>query len=171
MNTKISAIALAALTVSGMGLTSTASAEDLSLAGLSLKLGIKFPLDNTVSTAADSFTMIGLDFAGGNPLGKGGDSFFTLDYHFKNIAKKPSILAASYNQRFSKTQAVGSSYAILGFGIASMDIGASGYAYFVRGGLGKTLSDHTFVEAIGTFSSKTTSGSYNTIGLVFGYKF
>ena len=145
----------------------------VNLNGISVRLGVAFPIDNTLSNSATTLTNFGVEFQAGSSLSKNGEAYVAVDYLFKTFGNKGSILPITFNQRFyGKGMGDRRSYAFAGVGIAFIDTSAASQtALALRGGLGMNLSDSTFVEAAGTFSTKTDAGSFNTIGLYFGYRF
>ena len=151
---KTTLIALGALLISA----GAYAQEAINLNGVSIRLGMAFPLDNTLQSANDNFTSIGLEFASPSSIAKGTDSYLSL----------------AYNVRFyQKGMTARQSYAFVGAGFAIVDInGGSETVAMARGGFGMNISDHAFVEAAGTFSAATNnSGSFNTIGFYVGYRF
>lgn len=169
---KTTLIALGALMITG----GAYAQSEIGMNGVSLRLGVAFPLDNTLSGVNDTFTSLALEFQQPSSLAKGTDGYFAIDYFSKNLGTfgKGSAIPITYNIRFNqKGTAYRQSYAFVGLGIAIIDlIGPSQTVVAARGGFGMNVSDHTFVEAAGTFTASTnTSGSFNTIGLYVGYRF
>ena len=170
---KTTLVALAALMISGAAFAQT---SDLGMNGVSLRLGIAFPLDNTLSGVNDTFTSIGLEFQRPTSLAKGSDTYFAIDYFSKSIGTfgKGSVIPLTYNMRvYQSSGTTRQTYAFGGLGIAIVDLlGPTDTVFCVRGGFGINVSDHSFIEAAGTFSAKTnSSGSFNTIGIYAGYRF
>ena len=169
---KTTLVALGALLITG----GAYAQSEIGMGGVSLRLGIAFPLDNTLSGVNDNFTSLGLEFQNPTSLAKGTDSYLAVDYFSKNLGTfgKGSVIPITYNVRFyQKGSAARQSYAFVGLGFAITDlIGSSETVFAARGGFGMNVSDHTFVEAAGTFTPSTNNnGSFNTIGLYFGYRF
>ena len=169
---KTTLIALGALLISA----GAYAQEAINLNGVSIRLGMAFPLDNTLQSANDNFTSIGLEFASPSSIAKGTDSYLSLDYFSKSLGTfgKGSVIPVAYNVRFyQKGMTARQSYAFVGAGFAIVDInGGSETVAMARGGFGMNISDHAFVEAAGTFSAATNnSGSFNTIGFYVGYRF
>lgn len=147
-----------------------------SLAGTSLRLGLSFPINNTLSGFGDNFGNFGFELPTSTAFGDGPDTYLAFDYIAKSLGEfgKGSALMVSYNLRFySKNSTTRQSYAYAGLGFASLNFGASTDSTLaLRGGVGMNLSDHTFAEIGGTFSSSTNNnGALNTIGLSVGYRF
>jgi len=150
--------------------------SDMGMNGVSLRLGIAFPLDNTLSGVNDTFTSLALEFQQPTSLSKGTDTYFAIDYYSKTLGTfgKGSVIPLTYNMRFyQKGSATRQSYAFVGLGVAIVDlIGGSQTVAAARGGFGMNVSDHSFIEAAGTFTGSTnTSGSFNTLGIYVGYRF
>ena len=169
---KTTLVALAALMISGAAFADTSDG----LNGVSLRLGVAFPLDNTLSSVNDSFINVGLEFQAPTSFAKGTDNYFALDYYAKSIGVSGhgTVIPITYNVRFnSKAGASRQTYAFGGIGMAIVDLlGPVDTVLCVRGGFGMNISDHSFIEATGTFSAATnSSGSFNTIGLNIGYRF
>jgi hypothetical protein len=176
-NMKTTLMALTAVMISGVAsANSTFQDTGVSLEGFVVKLGLAFPVDNTLkNNLTSNINSLGLEFAISSSYAKSSEAFLGLDYYGRNIGEfaKGSFTTVTYNTRLFK-EAEGSrrSYTILGLGLGFANISQSDTVYLVRGGVGKELSDHTFIEAIGSFSTKTANdGSFNTIGLYFGYRF
>ena len=174
---KTTLMALTAVMISGMAsANSTFQDSGVNLDGFVVKLGLAFPVDNTLkNNLSSNINSLGLEFGISSSYAKNSEAFLGLDYYGKNIGEfgKGSLTSVTYNTRLFK-EAEGSrrSYTILGLGLGFANVSQSDTVYLVRGGFGKELSDHTFVEALGTFSTKTANdGSFNTIGLYFGYRF
>lgn len=170
---KTTFVALAALMISGAAYAQT---SDLGMNGVSLRLGMVFPLDNTLSSANDNFTNLGLEFQAPSSMAKGTDTYFSLDYYSKNLGNftKGSVVPLTYNMRiYQKSGTTRQTYAYGGIGVAFVDLaGPSETVLCVRGGFGMNTSEHLFIEAGGTFTAKTPSqGSFNTIGISVGYRF
>lgn len=169
---KTTLVALSALTLAGGAYAQNGA----SLAGTSLRLGMAFPINNTLSGFGDNFTGFGFELPTSPAFGPAPQSYLAFDYIGKSLGEfgKGSALVISYNLRFrDKTGTARAPYAYIGAGYASLNFGAStdGTLAF-RGGFGMDLSDHTFAEIGGTFSSSTASnGAFNTIGLSVGYRF
>ena len=174
---KTTLMALTAVMISGVAsANSTYQDSGVSLEGFVVKLGLAFPVDNTLkNNLTSNINSLGLEFAISSSYAKSSEAFLGLDYYARSIGQfsKGSFTTVTYNTRLFK-EAEGSrrSYTLLGVGLGFANITQSDTVYLVRGGFGKELSDHTFIEAIGTFSTKTANdGSFNTIGLYFGYRF
>jgi hypothetical protein len=171
---KTTVIALSALSICGVASAQMGEqGSPVNLSGVSVRLGVAFPIDNTLSSVTKSFTNLGVEFQAGSALSKNGEAYVAIDYMFSSFAKKGSIIPITFNQRFyGKGVGARKSYAFAGLGVAFIDAGsASETAAVLRGGLGMNLSETTFVEAAGTFSNKTDAGAVNTIGIYFGYRF
>lgn len=169
---KTTLIALAALMITGAAYAQ----NDNGMNGVSLRLGMAFPLDNTLSGINDNFTSLALEFQTPTSMAKGTDSYLAIDYFSKTLGSfnKGSVIPVTYNIRFNqKSNNSRQTYAFAGLGIAIVDlVGPSETVIAARGGFGMNVSDHTFLEAAGTFTPSTnTNGSFNTIGLYFGYRF
>ncbi len=171
---KTTLVALAALMISGGAFAQT---SDLGMNGVSLRLGMVFPLDNTLSGVNDNFSNIALEFQSPSGLSKGTDSYFALDYFSKNLGNfgKGSVVPITYNVRIHQHSSGGTrqTYAYGGLGLAFVDLlGPSETVLCARGGFGMNVSDHSFIEAGATFTPSTSSsGSFNTIGISIGYRF
>jgi hypothetical protein len=170
---KTTFVALAALMISGAAFAQT---SDLGMNGVSIRLGMVFPLDNTLSSVNDNFTNLGLEFQAPSSMAKGTDTYFALDYYSKNLGNftKGSVVPVTFNMRvYQKSNVTRQTYAYGGVGVAFVDLsGPSETVLIVRGGFGMNTSEHLFVEAGGTFSASTPSqGSFNTIGISVGYRF
>jgi hypothetical protein len=169
---KTTLVALAALMISGAAFADTSDG----LSGVSLRLGVAFPLDNTLSGINDSFTNIGLEFQAPSSFARGTDNYLALDYYAKSIGTTGhgTVIPITYNVRFNSRAGMSrQSYAFAGIGMAIVDLlGPVDTVFCIRGGFGMNISDHSFIEAAGTFSAATnSSGSFNTIGLYVGYRF
>jgi hypothetical protein len=169
-------IALVALMTTGMASAQMqGQTSDLDLGGLSFKLGIAFPVDNKLSDFAKNLSAMGIEFNIPTRFGKGTESYLAVDYFSKSVGQfgKGSVVAITYNQRFLKnTGATRQTYGFGGVGVGFSDITESDQILVLRGGVGINLSDQTFLEAAGTFSSSTSKdGALSTIGLYFGYRF
>ena len=170
---KTTLVALAALMISGAAYAQT---SDLGMNGVSLRLGMVFPLDNTLSGVNDTFSNLAIEFQSPSALAKGTDSYFAIDYFSKNLGTfgKGSVVPITYNLRiYQHSGTTRQTYAYGGLGFALVDlIGPSQTVVCARGGFGMNVSDHTFIEAGATFTASTnSSGSFNTIGLAIGYRF
>ncbi|MBI1331567.1 MAG: hypothetical protein GC165_01665 [Armatimonadetes bacterium] len=169
---KTTLVALAALMI-----TAGAHAQEaIGMNGVSLRLGLAFPLDNTLSGINDNFTSVALEFANPSSLAKGTDNYLAIDYFSKSFGTfgKGSVIPITYNMRiYQNKDAVRQTYAFFGLGIAINDLtGPTDTVFAARGGFGMNVSDHTFVEAAGTFTpSSNSNGSFNTIGFYVGYRF
>ncbi len=168
---KTTLIALAALMVTG-----AAYAQNNDMNGVSFKLGMAFPLDNTLSGVNDNFTSLGIEFTTPSPMVRNTESYLSIEYFSKSLGSfgKGSAIPVTYNMRFfQKTGTARQTYAYAGLGFAVLDfIGASQTVAAVRGGFGMNISEHGFVEAGGTFTANSnTNGAFNTVGIYFGYKF
>ncbi len=169
---KTTLVALAALMISGTALAQT---SDLGMNGVSLRLGLAFPLDNRLSGVNDTFSNLGLEFQMPSSFAKGTDNYFAIDYYSKNLGTfgKGSAVPITYNIRVYQRPGAGrQSYFYGGLGLAIIDFsGPSETVACARGGFGMNVSDHTFIEAGGTLTASTASGSFNTVGLYVGYRF
>ena len=170
---KTTLVALAALMITGAAFAAT---DDVGMNGVSLRLGVAFPLDNTLSGVNDSFTSIGLEFQAPSSFARNTDNYLAIDYFSKSIGTfgKGSVIPVTYNIRiYQRSGTTRQTYAFGGVGFAVVDLlGPTDTVFCVRGGLGMNISDHSFVEAAGTFSAATnSSGSFNTIGIYAGYRF
>jgi hypothetical protein len=170
---KTTFVALAALMISGAAFAQT---SDLGMNGVSLRFGMVFPLDNTLSSVTDNFANFAIEFQAPSSLAKGTDTYFAIDYFSKNLGNftKGSVVPVTYNMRvYQKSGTTRQTYAYGGLGVAVVDLtGPSDTVLCVRGGFGMNTSEHLFLEAGGTFTTKTnTQGSFNTIGLYIGYRF
>lgn len=176
-NMKTTLMALTAVMISGVAsANSTFQDTGVSLEGFTVKLGLAFPVDNTLkNNLSSNINSLGLEFAIPSSFAKNSDATVSLDYYGRNIGEfgKGSLVTVAYNTRIYREVGVPRrSYTVLGLGLGFANISQSDTVYVVRGGFGKELSDHTFLEAVGTFSTKTANdGSFNTIGLYFGYRF
>ncbi len=174
---KTTLMALTAVMITGVAsANSTFQDTGVSLDGFSVKLGLAFPVDNTLkNNLSSNINSLGLEFAIPSSFAKNSEATVSLDYYGRNIGEfgKGSLVTVAYNTRIFKEVGVQRrSYTVLGLGLGFANISTSDTVYLVRGGFGKELSDHTFIEAVGTFSTKTANdGSFNTIGLYFGYRF
>jgi hypothetical protein len=170
---KTTLVALAALMISGAAF---AQSSEIGMNGVSLRIGMVFPLDNKLSSVNDNFTSLALEFQSPSSIAKGSESYFALDYFSKNIGTfgKGSVVPMTYNLRFfQKSGTTRQTYAYGGLGVAFVDLaGPSETVICARGGFGMNTGEHMFIEAGGTFTAATTSnGSFNTIGLYVGYRF
>lgn len=176
-NMKTTLMALTAVMISGVAsANSTFQDTGVSLEGFAVKLGLAFPVDNTLKNSlSNNINSLGLEFAIPSSFAKNSEASVSLDYYGRSIGQfgKGSLVTVTYMTRLFKEVGVPRrSYTILGLGLGFSDITQSDTVYVLRGGFGKELSDHTFLEAVGTFSTKTANdGSFNTIGLYFGYRF
>ena len=170
---KTTLIALAALMISGAAFAQT---SDLGMNGISMRIGMVFPLDNKLSSVNDNFTNLAIEFQRPTSLSGGTDTYFAIDYFSKNIGTlgKGSVFPVTYNMRvYQRNGTTRQSYFYGGLGFAFVDlIGSSDTVVCARGGFGMNVSDHTFIEAGGTFTAPTnSSGSFNTLGIYVGYRF
>ena len=170
---KTTLVALAALMITAGAF---AAADDMNMNGVSLRLGMVFPLDNTLSSVNDNFSNLGLEFQSPSSFSKNTATFFAIDYYSKNIGTfgKGSCVPLTYNLRmYQHTGTTRQTYAYVGLGVAIMDFNTpSETVGIVRGGFGMNVSDHTFIEAGGTFTSTSNNnGAFNTIGFSVGYRF
>lgn len=170
---KTTFIALAALMISG-GAIAQSNPNDLS--GVSLRLGMAFPLDNKLSGVNDNLTSLALEFQTPSSLVKNAETYIAIDYFSKSLGTfgKGSVIPVTFNARFmQKSVDTRQTYAFVGLGFAIVDlVGPTDTVVVARGGLGMNVSDHTFIEAAGTFSAATnSSGSFNTLGIYLGYRF
>lgn len=170
-------MALTAVMISGVASAhSTFQGSEGTLDGFTVKLGLAFPVDNTLkNNLSSNINSLGLEFSIPTTYAKNSEASVGLDYYGKNIGEfgKGSLFTVTYNTRiFKETGVSRRSYTIFGLGLGFANISQSDTVYLIKGGFGKELSDHTFVEAVGSFSTKTANdGSFNTIGLYFGYRF
>jgi hypothetical protein len=170
---KTTFVALAALMISGAAF---AQSSEIGMNGVSLRLGMVFPLDNTLSSVNDNFSNLALEFQIPSSIAKGTESYLAIDYFSKNIGLfgKGSVVPITYNVRvFQKSGTTRQTYAYGGLGVAFFDMtGPSQTVVCARGGFGMNTGEHIFIEAGGTFSAKSnTQGSFNTIGISVGYRF
>lgn len=170
---KTTFVALAALMISGAAYAQT---SDLGMNGVSIRLGMVFPLDNTLSSVNDNFANLALEFQAPSSMAKNTDTYFALDYFSKNLGNfgKGSVVPITFNMRvYQKSNVTRQTYAYGGIGVAFVDLaGPSETVLCVRGGFGMNTTEHLFIEAGGTFSAATPSqGSFNTVGLYVGYRF
>jgi hypothetical protein len=169
---KKSMIALTALMALG-GATASAQQTTVDVTGLTVKLGTMFPLDDNVSSVADSFLSLGLEWQGGPGLTKFGEGYLSFDYYGRSLSfKRGSASLVTFNQRIYKESTdPNRTYVLFGGGLGFLNFGSAETVFVGRAGVGKRLSDHSFVEAVGTLSSPGGGVSFNTLGLYFGYKF
>lgn len=175
---KKTAIALVALMACGVASAQSASVPEVNLSGISVRLGVAFPTDNRLRNFSENLSGIGLEFAQNTSIIKNGESYIAIDYISKRIGEfsKGSYVPVTYNVRVysgaADSAAVRRTYAFFGAGVAFADFNGSETVAFGRAGLGVQLSQQTFVELTGTFSGSTNAtGSLNTVGLYFGYRF
>jgi hypothetical protein len=172
---KTTLIALAALMTTGVASAQNGGENTLDLSGLTFKIGTAFPVDNRLSNFADNLLVTGIEVNVPTQFGSGSESYLSFDYFSRNLFGfgKGSALAVTFNQRFlKKSTAVRQTYGFAGLGFAFSDITTSDQLFLVRGGVGINLSQQTFMELAGTFSSTSSNdGALSTVGLYFGYRF
>ena len=170
---KTTLVALAALMISSGAFAQ--SHTDNNMNGVSLRLGLAFPLDNRLSGVTDTFSNLALEFQMPSSYAKGTDNYFAIDYYSKNLGTfgKGSAVPITYNIRvYQHSGSARQTYFYGGLGLAIIDFsGPSETVACARGGFGMNVSDHTFIEAGGTLTASTASGSFNTVGLYIGYRF
>jgi hypothetical protein len=170
---KTTAIALAALMTCGVA-SAQNTTNDMNLNGISMRLGLAYPIDNTLRGFSESLSGIGIEFAQNGSIAKNGESYVAIDYMTKRLGEfgKGAVVPVTYNTRIYNGQGKRRTYTFFGAGVGFADFTSAETVLIARGGLGIQLSDSNFLEATGTFSAATANtGSINTIGLYFGYRF
>ncbi len=154
--------------------SSLAPASDYYPYNFTLRGGVCLPIDSSTSDAiGSSLIALGIDYRCGESLFKGGETYFSLEYMAKSFrGERGTIMPLTINQKFyTNSNSNKKTYAILGAGVAFLDITSQNTAVAGRAGVGVELSDNVISEIIATISDKAGGGSANSIAFYFGYRF
>jgi len=168
------ALSIASLAL--LALTGTASAQyassntDTSLYNVSLRLGALVPLDNKLDDRVGGLMSVGLDYHLERSLFPGSSSYLSVDWVSDSVRAKKNLFPIFLNQKFGLGEG-STAYAVVGVGAMIVDLDRSGTRFGLRGGVGTTLGDNYFAEAIATFSDAVKGVRGNTIGVYVGYRF
>jgi hypothetical protein len=113
---------------------------------------------------------LGLDYYFERSLFPGSSSYISADWISDSVRAKKNLFPIFINQKFGFGEG-NNAYAVVGVGAMIVDLDRSGTRFGIRGGVGTTLGDNYFAEAIATFSDPVKGVRGNTIGVYVGYRF
>ncbi|CAN5705767.1 hypothetical protein BH11ARM2_BH11ARM2_07120 [soil metagenome] len=161
------------------GVAAAASAQtdtgrDATPYGISVRGGVVFPLESSFSNAFNP-TLLGLgaEYTLTNPIIKGGETFFAVDFFTSQIGRKNNVFPVTINQRFytSRRDYGSRTYGFIGLGIVFIDTPTNGNGFGGRFGGGIELGEHVYTEASVFLASKTNGIGANAAGVYLGYRF
>jgi hypothetical protein len=166
--------------VSALGISATAVAQTnfpngtYTPTNISIKGGVGLPLDSNLSNIVSTFIAVGGEFQLPEPLIKGGDTYFNLDWFTKSLGGTPSFLNLSINERWymGSDKLVGRrKYLFLGAGMDFLNITRSDDVVAIRGGLGAELGENIFAEVAGYLGDQADGIHPDVLGVFIGYRF
>lgn len=166
--------------VSALGLSATAVAQTnfptttYTPTNIAIKGGVGLPIDTNLSNIVSTFMAFGAEFTLPEPLIKGGDTYFSLDWFTQSFAGTPSFVNLSVNQRWwiGQDKVVGRrKYLFVGVGMDFMNIVRSDDVVAARAGLGTELGENIFAEVAGYVGDQDNGIHPDVIGVFIGYRF
>jgi len=170
-------ILTAAAIVATLGTYGLASAQlsdklDTSPNNITIRGGIAFPADSSLSNVSNTFSNIGVEYLFNDSLLKGGETYLSVDAffnNFNNVVAWPVMV----NQRFftgSNPQGR-RNYFFIGVGYSFVNITQSGGAVGARAGIGTELGPNIIAEFAGYVSDRVEGARANAVTFNIGYRF
>jgi hypothetical protein len=159
--------------VAALGVVGSAHAQGYPY-NFSVRGGVVFPIDSSYSNISSSFFGIGIDYTLATPIIKGGETFLSLDYHSKSLAKeRGSVFPFAINHKwFGPANGENNrTYFFGGIGGTVVDFNGSNTVLSARLGAGLEFNQQLFTEAILFVPDKKSGIRATSFGLFLGYKF
>ncbi len=146
--------------------------------GFSVKGGLFLPFDNDLSDVDTIWGSLGVEYSLGSNLFRGSETFLTADWMFRTTNSSINVFPLAINQRFwggpgsSLFGGQGRSFFSVGVGTVFVEHPKAQGRWMVRGSVGTTLGERTFLEGT-VFISDTTQDHITASGATFtvGYRF
>ncbi len=174
------ALAVAGFATAQSGGTSTQNDNLVDLSGVSVKLSVGIPYDDSLRDGLGATLLgLGIEFTPTRTLLRGSDTYFAGEIFLRGLnTDRGYVTALTINQRFYNTTIVAAnvrrSYVFGGIGFAftdGNDSGGTSAALALRGGVGSEIGERLFFEAAIMFGAGDGDVRPNIISFSGGYRF